>query len=256
MILKRPKLSARLSMLAELAVNTIETHSLSRVWDLCCDHGYLGQYLLFETKRPICFVDKVPRITDTLNLQMKHLSLPESSYQVLPINASSILLDPSEKHLLILAGVGGDIILDIITSITERHPDQQIYYLLCPNYHWFLVRSFLQEKAFSLINESMVVDAGRLYDGLLVKTHQVDQSVVNQRIPFQSDRRPLIVNESQKKYQSVSLTGQAWQKGNPEHIACLDKMVAHYRRKSDSNRRIGDNDALVIYQALLSSLCG
>ena len=104
------KLSRRLQSIDDMVIEHFH-----HIWDCCCDHGLLGMHLLkWRLGDQIHFVDIVPDITEGLTQNLDKL-FPEvgraKSWMVhcldlvnLPIPKDAL----QQKHLVIIAGVGGN----------------------------------------------------------------------------------------------------------------------------------------------------
>ncbi|MFA0098656.1 tRNA (adenine(22)-N(1))-methyltransferase TrmK, partial [Vibrio splendidus] len=76
------------------------------------------------------------------------------------------------KHLVIIAGVGGDLTQKLVDDIHREHPDKAIDFLLCPVHQQFELRSHLKALNFGLIDEVLIEDNRRYYEILLVSNNQ------------------------------------------------------------------------------------
>ncbi len=175
------------------------------------------------------FVDQVPHlITD---LQQRLTCYPAARYQALAADASQLRFSEDQRHLVIIAGVGGEHSVEILRKILPRHPDQPLDFLFCPATTQFDLREYLADQGFALLHETMVTEKGRDYE------------VIGARWNPQTDGLP-----------TVSKTGSHWDLGNEVHQRYLTKLITHYQR-----RTLGDNASeaqriLNIYQATWDSL--
>lgn len=162
------KLSKRLKH-----IESMVTPDYTHIWDCCCDHGLLGSALLSRCAAPhIHFVDIIPEIMEKLesNLQSFYQSSP-SQWQLHCLDVTAIPFEQYEgKNLVIIAGVGGDLLTHFVNSIHQKHSAKDIDFLLCPVYHQFALRQQLIELDFSLINEVLVEENKRFYEILLVSS--------------------------------------------------------------------------------------
>lgn len=188
------------------------------IWDCCCDHGLLGAALLAECAAPnVHFVDIVPELMQQLEQKLKRFfpredaSQNHSQWHVYCEDISN--LQPQElggKHLIIIAGVGGNLISEFVKNILTKNPTTEIDFLLCPTLHQYTLRQQLIALDLRLKSEVLIADKNRYYEILLVSN---------------------LKNLSLK----VSATGESiWQAKNAadEKIisAYLRKTLAHYNR--------------------------
>ncbi len=132
------------------------------IWDCCCDHGLLGATLLSRQAAPhIHFVDIVPELMRELENKLQHFypenSEPESNtqWQVHCMDVTALPLQKfNGKHLVIIAGVGGDLMAELVKAIFQKNPTLDIDFLLCPVHHQFTLRQQLIQLDFNLKTEA------------------------------------------------------------------------------------------------------
>ncbi|MFO1389255.1 tRNA (adenine(22)-N(1))-methyltransferase [Cellvibrio sp.] len=188
------------------------------IWDCCCDHGLLGAALLAECAAPnVHFVDIVSELMQQLEQKLKRFfprenaSQNHSQWHVYCEDISN--LQPQElggKHLIIIAGVGGNLISEFVKNILTKNPTTEIDFLLCPTLHQYTLRQQLIALDLRLKSEVLIADKNRYYEILLVSN---------------------LKNSSLK----VSATGESiWQAKNAADekmiSAYLLKTLAHYNR--------------------------
>jgi tRNA (adenine22-N1)-methyltransferase len=147
------------------------TADYSHIWDCCCDHGFLGAALLSrQAANTVHFVDIVPQLMAELNSKLcQHY--PNSRWQTHCLDAASLpLADYEGTHLVIIAGVGGDLMIQFVKAIYQQYPRLNIEFLLCPVHHHFALRRSLIELEFSLQHEALVEDNQRFYEIILVSS--------------------------------------------------------------------------------------
>jgi tRNA (adenine22-N1)-methyltransferase len=189
------------------------------VWDCCCDHGYLGAHLLsLSTQSTIHFVDIVPSLMFELEQKLhKHMAQYANQWQVHCLDIATLPLQQYPgRHLIIIAGIGGELMQQLLLPILNQSDLSATDLLLCPVNNAFQVRTTCCDHGLSLIDERLIVENGRYYE--LLKVHQ------------QPDGKPL------------SLVGdKIWQVENTqqEQVAqhYLNKTLRHYTNliKSDPN---------------------
>ncbi|MEZ8841849.1 tRNA (adenine(22)-N(1))-methyltransferase TrmK [Vibrio splendidus] len=171
------KLSNRLQTLHSLVSNDYQ-----HIWDCCCDHGFLGVQLLSDNKAPqIHFVDIVPSLMNELEDKLTRY-FPQgnsdqqtvtSQWQVYCMDVTTIPLQKhTGKHLVIIAGVGGDLTQKLVDDIHRQYPDKDIDFLLCPVHQQFELRSRLKALKFGLIDEVLIEENRRYYEILLVSNNK------------------------------------------------------------------------------------
>ena len=130
------------------------------IWDCCCDHGLLGMLLLERSAaRHVHFVDCVPSLMQALELRLQrffpadisglnpnlaphsdpdlnldidpHLNLGidpnlscHTQWQVHCLDVAALPLvqtSDKDKQLIIIAGVGGELLVDLVRAILALH---------------------------------------------------------------------------------------------------------------------------------------
>ncbi len=207
----------------------------THIWDCCCDHGFLGAALLSrQAAECIHFVDILPQLMVELGRKLERF-FPHSSsaWEAHCLDVKALPLNQYEgRHLVIIAGVGGDLMVQFISALVQYYPDYAIDFLLCPVYHQYMVRQQLIELGFSLKQEVLVEENQRFYEILLVSSVGDVQSTIS---PFGDG---------------------IWKADNAEQATVarlyLNKTIAHYQR---IQRGSADNVQPVIdgYQRVIIS---
>jgi tRNA (adenine22-N1)-methyltransferase len=185
----------------------------SHIWDCCCDHGFLGARLLDREAAPhVHFVDIVPELMDNLRTRLGHFYLEStSSWSTHCLDVAQLPLQQYQgKHLVIIAGVGGDLMTQFVRDIHNHHPELDIDFLLCPVYQQYALRQQLIDFNFSVIQEKVVEDNQRYYEILYISRTSCQANPVG------------------------PVGRQMWQEHNEEQQRVLiryrDKVLNHYQR--------------------------
>ncbi|MEI8658632.1 tRNA (adenine(22)-N(1))-methyltransferase [Vibrio sp. Hal054] len=207
------KLSKRLKQIDQMI-----TASYDHIWDCCCDHGFLGASLLNrQTAANIHFVDIVPSLMAEVESKLQRFYAHSSSkWHTHCLDVAKLPLEEySGKHLVIIAGVGGDLMMHFISEIRRQDSNLTIDFLLCPVHHQFALRQKLIELDFGLIDEVLLEENSRFYEIIYVSTK------TEERIP-------------------VAITGsRIWHCNSEQQAASADKYLKatlnHYRRIQSGN---------------------
>ncbi|WP_067983489.1 tRNA (adenine(22)-N(1))-methyltransferase TrmK [Neptuniibacter pectenicola] len=194
------KLSARLEALVAM-VGAPYPH----IWDCCCDHGYLG-YQLLETypDSVIHFVDVVPLLVAQVDQLLTGTALPPDRWQTHCVDLKTLILpDKRQRHLMIIAGVGGDLMVEMVTQLLRNNKHQSLDFLLCPIRQLYKLRTELNQLGLGLVDEAIVKDGRHFYELIYVSTG------------------------SERKISSV---GDMWDLTNPVHREYLALNIEHYER--------------------------
>ncbi|ATC96981.1 tRNA (adenine(22)-N(1))-methyltransferase [Pseudoalteromonas tunicata] len=220
------KLSKRLEL-----INQNISDNYDHIWDCCCDHGLLGAKLLTRNvSAHIHFVDLVPTILDKLTQQLIQFFPPtdgKTQWSVHCLDAALLPLSQfqAKKHLVIIAGVGGELTAKLIQQITTANPTHDIEFLLCPVHHTYQLRTQLIKLGLNLIHEQIVTENKRFYE---------------------------LIHVSHRALAPLSHTGASmWHATKNEHLSYLKKLILHYQKTASTHSQ---NTELLAYRALLSSL--
>ncbi len=181
------------------------------VWDLCCDHGYLGLELLAQQpKQRVGFVDQLPQVMRPLGEQLQAL-YPAERWQCLTLDASQLILPPG-KHLLVVAGVGDEVLLRIMNQLRLQQGGQgselrQLDWLLSPANNVYLVRHQLQQWQMVMQAEGLIEERGKLYEWLILQEQQPEAA--------------------QAKLSRVSNPAPFWQPELASHRQHLSRLMRH-----------------------------
>ena len=154
-----PRLNAVLELVRQLQIQ----NPYPCIWDCCCDHGYLGIKILIDNLcEKLVFVDQVPHIIEQLTEKLAPFST--GKHDLITADAGELCFDSRQRHLVLLAGLGGERTVHIIKSIQKRHPLVHIDYIFCPSGRQNVLREYLQEQGFDLAFERTAYENRRYYE--------------------------------------------------------------------------------------------
>ena len=171
------KLSKRLKHIVQMV-----TSEYTHIWDCCCDHGFLGASLLSrQVAGTIHFVDIVPELITKVEVSLQQFySDSRSTWKTHCLDVAELPLEIYEgKQLIIIAGIGGDLMSRIINDIHQRHPNLNADFLLCPVHRQFALRKKLIELDFSLKDEILIEDKKRLYEVMHISSKNDENLTIN-----------------------------------------------------------------------------
>lgn len=160
------KLSKRLKKIDDMV-----TGDYDHIWDCCCDHGFLGATLLNrQAAAHIHFVDIVPQLIQNLTAQLQQFyPNPKSAWYTHCLDVTNLPLDHySGKHLIIIAGIGGDLMTTLISALHEKFTCLSIDFLICPVYQQYAVRKQLNILDLLLLDEALIEENQRFYEVILL----------------------------------------------------------------------------------------
>jgi tRNA (adenine22-N1)-methyltransferase len=204
------------------------TLQYSHIWDCCCDHGLLGCALLLRLNAinipsNIHFVDIVPELMAELKTKLYRF-YADTTWETHCQDVAKLPLQHYDgKHLIIIAGIGGDLMIEFIEAIYHKHKGINIDFLLCPVHHQFSLRSKLIELNFSLKDEVLVEDNKRFYEIILVsstskesrKLNPVGDKIWQSQSKKETEIADKYLNKTLKHYQRMQ---QGFHLGNTHNV--------------------------------------
>jgi len=207
------RLGPRLNAILELVTRLQRQTPYPCIWDCCCDHGYLGIKILAENLcEKLIFVDQLPHIIEQLSNKLAPFCT--GKHELITADAGELSFDSQQRHLVILAGVGGDNMVQIISTIEHNHPDVQIDYIFCPSSSHNALRDYLSAENFGLMFECLACENRRYYEILLVQGKAVASELP--RVPLSCDM---------------------WEADNPDHQRYLNKINAPRASKKSMRKQ-------------------
>ena len=147
------------------------TGDYDHIWDCCCDHGFLGATLLErQAADNIHFVDIVPKLIQNVTIQLQQFyPNPKSTWYTHCLDITNLPLDHYDgKHLIIIAGVGGDLITTFMNALHKKYTLLNIDFLICPVYQQYTVRKELKTLDLLLLDEALIEENQRFYEVILL----------------------------------------------------------------------------------------
>ncbi|WP_320826887.1 SAM-dependent methyltransferase [Reinekea sp.] len=196
----------------------------SEFWDLCCDHGAIGRAML-ESRRPCPVVFNDIHNDIMANLQHQLTALQAEDYRLYYGPAEQIVLTESPRPTLMLAGVGAEQCITILTHLFAQPASASAIFIISAATKMHRVRQFLIDQGVFLVHESVVTENKRAYEILSVG-----------RDSFSGGKK--------MSARASDLFGACWQPDNPDHRRHLDKLIGFYQAKSQ-HLPAGNIDATV-----------
>ncbi len=166
------QLSKRLSAVADMVSKG------NRLVDVGTDHGYLPIYLVENGKIPQAIaldVNKGPILRAKEHIIEHNLE----KYIDTRLSDGVTALKADEGDTLVIAGMGGGLVMKIIT---EGEPILSNFqeFVLQPQSEVEQVRRFIYENGYDIIEENMVLDEGKYYPMMkVIKENNVANNIAN-----------------------------------------------------------------------------
>lgn len=166
------------------------------VFDVCCDHGYIG-FSALKTAKKVVFVDQSPNAL--ISVREHILSLSDTDrlrVEVHAIPGELIDLDGETSADFIIAGVGVTTIVSIVAALFPEGLGSHRL-ILSPQQDSLPLRWFLREKGLKLAHESVVEERGRYREILHIGAEGVD---VGEEFLADDDKAAKDYREHMRKY--------------------------------------------------------
>lgn len=154
-------LSKRLKAVADMVTKD------NIVADIGTDHGYVPIYLIkndVSKKAYAMDINEGPLKMADKNIRMEGLS--EEITTILSDGMDELADNMAET--VVIAGMGGDLIVDILSRGSNIKGIKEL--VISPHKRVDLVRKYLIENHWKIIQEEMVIDAGKYYT--IIKSHR------------------------------------------------------------------------------------
>tara|TARA_R110001583_G_scaffold67490_3_gene192862 strand:- start:2279 stop:2992 length:714 start_codon:yes stop_codon:yes gene_type:complete len=223
------------------AIEMMVAEDYDHIWDCCCDHGLLGFQLLENNKgNHLHFVDVVAPLMKEIEQKLQRYYQGESKYSVHCLDVAALPLADyqQEKHLIIIAGVGGELLIHFLTALLPLTSLLNVQFLLSPVHHNYQLREFLQKQNCHLLDEKIIEENKRFYELIHIESPIMKSPSLN----------TMALNHP------ISLVGdKMWDFDNSSHRTYLQQTIEHYQRMS-KNPSINVFDIIKAYQDLRPSV--
>ncbi|PKF62172.1 SAM-dependent methyltransferase [Psychromonas sp. psych-6C06] len=219
--LSKVKLGKRLA-----AIEASVREGYDHIWDCCCDHGLLGFQLLAHGKGEcVHFVDVVAPLMEEITCKLTRFYSGDKHWQVHCLDVATLPIKAfnNDRHLIIIAGIGGHLLIDLLEKILPQVQQSNVEFILSPVHHNYQLRHFLKENDCALIDEFIVAENKRFYE---------------------------VLHISNGSGAPVSLVGdKMWDFANSEHRTYLQQTISHYQRMA-KNSNSKASEIISAYQAI------
>lgn len=178
------------------------------VADIGTDHGYIPIYLL---KKKVCAkaiasdINKGPLEKAKLNISFENLS---DKIKCL-LGPGLAPLKKGEVNGVIIAGMGGNLIRDILVSDIEKIKLYD-FLILQPAQNPEVLREYLYNNGYQILDEDLIKDEGKYYELFKVKYEEMNKVSIKDSIGYEispilkSKNHPLIKEYMENKIRKYS----------------------------------------------------
>lgn len=170
-----------------------------RLGDVGCDHGYLA---IMALEKGVEFVQLIDNKEGPLTSAKQNLVIYENNNNIKYSLSSGIShLDPTVNTVAI-CGMGGELISKILNDdlLTAKKVKK---FILQPNSKVSFLRRFLNDHKFSIIEEDIVEDAGKVYEIIVARYDENANKCNDKEIVFgpilMKKKQPLFINKWKNK---------------------------------------------------------
>ena len=231
------------------------------LWDLCCDHGRLGLHIhQTQSNTRVHLVDVVPSIIDIL--QDKYKTLEDGRLFFKLASAEDISLADVQRQAIVIAGVGGATIIEILEGIlrnnlallenlrrlTHDNINQStsgpclgrpcLDLILSPNTHIFELRRYLKNSPFNLVKEAFVSERRYYHEHLFLRLGHQDQ----------------LGNTADDDILASDTGKSLWQPFTKEKKRYIEKRIMRYKNIKRVDELENAREAYQAYELLLENL--
>ncbi len=165
--------------------------SVSSVADIGCDHGFVSIYLILE--KGLKYVIAMDINEGPLQRAKEHVGRYGLTDKIdIRRSDGAKELKKSEVNGAIIAGMGGRLTIRILSNSLEIFKNMEEV-ILSPHSEVFLVRRFLSQNGFDIIDEDMVIDEEKYYP--IIKCVYKDDNVKTDLSDIEEEFGPIIIKK-------------------------------------------------------------
>lgn len=144
--------------------------------DIGTDHGYLAIYLIQKGITNKAYATDIA--INPLNSAKENIEKYQLSEKIETILCNGLTLLPQNINCVIIAGMGGKLMIDILSN---RKYDYDTY-VLQANLHHYALRKYLSENGFEIIDEKVTYAHKKYYE--IIKVRHGKQSLSENQLTF------------------------------------------------------------------------
>lgn len=216
---KELKLQPRLNCLAACVPNG------ARLADVGTDHGYVPVRLLQEKRIEYAIASDIGREP------LEHAKRTAAEYEIedglnFRLCAGLDGIDASEVDTILIAGMGGETIMDILTAAPWTKDGEHLL-LLQPQTKIEELRVWLTERGYCCEEEKLVLDKEKLYVVFLVRGGESEKcSAIERYAGFHLSEDPLYGLYLERQVKRLTLRAAGLERGGKEDHSLSDLICA------------------------------
>lgn len=160
--------------------------------DIGTDHGFVPIKLVLENKIKKAIAMDIN--TGPLKKAKQNIEQHKLADKIeLRLSDGLDKLKENEADSILIAGMGSDLIVDILTR-GESLKSSIKEYILSPHTEWFKLRKFLRENGYQIIKEDMLIDESKYY--VIIKAIVSKENKFDEDLKYDLYGRYLIENKN------------------------------------------------------------
>ena len=194
--------------------------------DIGTDHGYVPIYLV---ENNICEKVYAMDINEgPLKIAKKNITLKGLNNQIVTIQSNGMeKMKNNMADTVIIAGMGGDLIVNILKKGESIEGIKEL--VLSPHRRVDLVREYILDKGWEIIDEKMLIDCGKYYTVIKAKRGRNDALYSKMEIKYGRillDRKDITLKGYlEKEYSKFSDILNTMKKNNSEDIKQVENII-------------------------------
>ena len=199
--------------------------------DIGTDHGYVPIYLIKRNIVPFAYaldINNGPIQRATKNIAEEGLSDRIKTIQCDGMEK----LAPGMIDTVIIAGMGGELIVNILKNSKVNHTIKEL--ILSPHKASDMVRKYIIEMGWHIVDEKMLMDAGKYYN--IIKAHPGEEKnpygeteYIYGRILLR-EKNPVLKEYLENQYNKFSLILETMKKNNSKDIVYAEQVLKYNRK--------------------------
>ncbi len=179
-------LSIRLQAIADMVTKG------NVIADVGSDHGYIPIELVKNKTCPMAYAMDINEGPLNSAMENARLNGVEDKIKFL-LSDGMEKLEKGDCESVIIAGMGGDLILRILKE--SKINDTVSEFIVSPHTKQWLVREYLLNNGFDIVDEKILIDAGKYYQ--IIKAKKC-QGIINDYYPYELMYGRILINRKDK----------------------------------------------------------
>ncbi|MFQ9515185.1 MAG: tRNA (adenine(22)-N(1))-methyltransferase [Eubacterium sp.] len=205
------------------------------VADIGTDHGYVPIYLVKSKISPFAYAMDIN--DGPVKSALRNVNSEGLSKQIQVIQSDGMeKLRPDMADTVIIAGMGGELIVDILKKSTVNDTVKE--FVLSPHKRADLVRKFINENGWHIIEERMLVDAGKYYTIMKAVKGEETEPYCEAEYRYGryllNEKNPVLKEYLEKEYKKFKNIKDRMEKNNSRGTEQVEQVLEYNREGRES----------------------